>query len=119
MIPTINENTFPQEVLDSPFPVIVSFWAPWCGLCRIINPLLNGLQDEQGEQVKFVSVNADENFKLANTYRLTNLPTLLLIERGQVLCRFDHFTSHDDVRAAFATLGKILGGLANTYSYTA
>lgn len=119
MIPTISERNFSQEVLDSPLPVIVSFWAPWCGLCRLIDPLLSGLQSERGDQVKLVSINADENFKLANTYRLTNLPTLLLIQQGQVLCRFDQFSSHEDLRAAFASMGQILQELVGCYSYTA
>ena len=97
---SVNERTFKQEVLESSTPVLVNFWAPWCGLCRMINPLLSRFQTEWGEQVKLVGVNADESLKLASTYRLTTLPTLLWIEGVKVLHRIDSFHGRDDLRIA-------------------
>jgi thioredoxin 1 len=93
MILSVTEQTFNQEVLDSPTLVIVNFWAPWCGLCRRINPMLTHLQAEWGKSFKLVQVNADDNFKLANRYRLMTLPTLLLFEEGQVIHRLDSVLS--------------------------
>lgn len=100
MLLSVGERTFSQEVLESSQPVLVHFWAPWCGLCRMINPLLLRFQAECGEQVKLVGINADDNLKLANTYRLKNLPTLILFDNGEVIHRLDHFRSRDEVRIA-------------------
>jgi len=101
---SVNERTFTPEVLESATPVLVHFWAPWCGLCRLINPQLTRFQAESGRQFKLVDINADQNFKLANAYRLTTLPTLLLFEEGQILYRFDHFRDRDDLANALETI---------------
>ncbi|MBD2744400.1 thioredoxin domain-containing protein [Coleofasciculus sp. FACHB-1120] len=100
MVLSVSERTFTQEVLESSTPVLVHFWAPWCGLCRLINPLLTRVQSEWGEQVKLVGINADQNLKLANTYRLQTLPTIILFENGKVVHRIDSFQGRDDLRIA-------------------
>ena len=98
MVLSVSERTFTQEVLESPIPVLVNFWAPWCRLCRNIQPLLWQFQQDCSEQIKLVEVNADQNFKLSNAYRLTTLPTLILIEERIVLQRLDNFCGIDDLR---------------------
>ncbi|WP_250124109.1 thioredoxin domain-containing protein [Chroococcidiopsis sp. CCMEE 29] len=100
MVLSVSERTFTQEVLESPVPVLVNFWAPWCGLCRIIQPLLLEFQTHCNGEVKVVGINADANFKLSNTFRLTTLPTLILIEDGQVRQRLDSFRGRDELRLA-------------------
>lgn len=97
MVLSVSEQTFTQEVLESPIPVLVNFWAPWCGLCRLIQPMLLEFQQHSSDLVKLVNVNADENFKLANAYRLTTLPTLILIENGKVQQRIDSFRGRDEL----------------------
>ncbi|MFM7363633.1 MAG: thioredoxin family protein [Cuspidothrix sp.] len=109
MVLSVSERTFTQEVLESSVPVLVNFEAPWCGLCRIIHPLLLQFQSQCGEQIKLVGVNADQNFKLSNTYRLKSLPTVLLIEKGIVKQRLEGFRSKDDLRLA-------LEGIKLTYT---
>ena len=104
MVLSVNERTFTQEVLESPVPVLVNFEAPWCGLCRIIHPLLSQFQTQCGDELKLVGVNADQNFKLSNTYRLKSLPTLLLIEKGIVRQRLEGFRSRDDLRQALEAI---------------
>ncbi|MTJ14286.1 thioredoxin [Anabaena sp. UHCC 0187] len=104
MVLSVNERTFTQEVLESPVPVLVNFEAPWCGLCRIIHPLLLQFQAQCGDELKLVGVNADQNFKLSNTYRLKSLPTLLLIEKGIVKQRLEGFGGRDDFRLALETI---------------
>lgn len=104
MVLSVNDRTFRQEVLESASPVLVDFWAPWCGLCRIIHPLVQEFQSDWGEPVKLVRINADENLKLANTYRIKSLPTLLLFEHGQLVHRLEGFHGRDDLRRALAQL---------------
>jgi len=104
MVLSLNERTFRQEVLESSLPVLVDFSAPWCGLCRVIQPLLREFQSEWNGQVKLVRINADDNLKLATTYRIKSLPTLLLFEGGQVIQRLDNFQGREDVRMALKKL---------------
>lgn len=104
MLVSLNERNFRQEVLESSLPVLVDFSAPWCGLCRVIQPLLREFEASWDGQVKLVRVNADDNLKLATTYRIKSLPTLLLFDGGQVIQRLDHFNSRDEVRVALRNL---------------
>lgn len=116
MVLNVTEENFSSEVLDSSIPVLVNFWAPWCGICRIINPFLNQFQTDWGKPLKLVSINADENLKLANTYRLTTLPTILLVEQGNVLHRFDGFHSREDLNRAADCFRNTLMTIQQKYS---
>ena len=100
----IEESSFNDEVLTSRVPVLVNFWAPWCGLCRLLEPFLHQFQHDWGGQIKIVSVNADASLKLANTYRLTKLPTLILFEGGQPICRLDRIGGKEEIRATLNNL---------------
>lgn len=96
MVFSVTEQTFPKEVLESPELVLVNFGAPWCGLCRLIQPIVQSYHAQWDGEIRVVGVNADENFKLANTYRLKSLPTLLLFAGGEVVDRLEGFHSRDD-----------------------
>jgi thioredoxin 1 len=115
----VNQLTFKSEVLESSRPVLVSFWAPWCGICRLTQPMLSDLQLEWGDQIKLVQINADENLTLSSTYRITTLPTIILLERGEVCCRFDQFRGREDFRQAAAEIQTVLKQVSLSYSCSA
>ncbi|MDJ0507725.1 MAG: thioredoxin domain-containing protein [Crocosphaera sp.] len=98
MMLSVNKQNFSRVVLNSPNPVLVNFWAPWCGLCLLINPSLHTIQREWDAPPEVVSVNADENFQLANTYRLKNLPTLILFNQGQIIHRIEGIKERHELR---------------------
>jgi thioredoxin 1 len=83
-IVTLTQDNFAQEVLSSPAPVLVDFWAEWCGPCKQISPVLNELADEYQGRVKIGKVNIDEQQTLAAEYGIRAIPTLLLFSKGQV-----------------------------------
>lgn len=108
MVLSVSEQNFSKIVLESPQPVLVHFWAPWCGICRMLNPVLLNFQSEWEGQLKLVGINADATLKLANTYRLKILPTLILFERGRVVHRLDGFQGRDDLHR---TLNSVMDSL--------
>ncbi len=115
MVLSVNEQTFTKEVLESQVPVLVNFEAPWCGLCRIIKPLLIQFKSQCDEEIKLVGVNADNNFKLSTTYRLKTLPTLLLIENGIVRKRLEGFSAREDLFSALSEIKESYTELPQMY----
>ncbi len=79
-----NDSNFKAEVLDSSLPVLVDFWAPWCGPCRMVAPVVEELSGEMGDKVKFVKVNVDDSQGVASQYGIMAIPSLLLFKGGQV-----------------------------------
>lgn len=98
MLFSISEQKFTKEVLEANIPVLVHFWAPWCGLCRLIVPQLRQFQADWPDQIKVVGINADQSLKLASAYRLQTLPTLIIFDQGTVLHRLDHFQGREDLK---------------------
>ena len=98
MVLSVSERTFAQEVFEASTPVLVHFSAPWCGLCRAIEPTLTTFESDWAGKVKLLGVNADLSFKLANTYRLTSLPTLILFEGDKVRFRFEQYQGREELR---------------------
>ncbi|MCY0993130.1 thioredoxin [Nannocystis sp. ILAH1] len=86
-ITNTSDQTFKNDVLDSQTPVLVDFWATWCGPCRAIAPHLDALAEELGGQVKIVKLDVDRNQNTAVEYGVTNIPTLLLFKEGKLANR--------------------------------
>ncbi|MDX2099483.1 MAG: thioredoxin [Leptolyngbyaceae cyanobacterium bins.59] len=79
----VTDATFKEEVLDSGVPVLVDFWAPWCGPCRMVAPVVDEIAQQYDGQVKVVKVNTDENPSVASQYGIRSIPTLMIFKDGQ------------------------------------
>jgi thioredoxin 1 len=98
---TLTEGNFSQEVLKSATPVVVDFWAEWCGPCKMIAPVLEELAGEYDGKVKIGKVNIDEYQQLAIQYGINSIPTLLFFKNGEVADQVVGMRSKRDLKASF------------------
>ena len=80
----VNKNNFQEEVLNSDTPVLVDFWAPWCGPCRMVLPIIEEIAEEN-EDIKVVKINVDEDPELANQFGVMTIPTLYVFKNGEAV----------------------------------
>jgi thioredoxin 1 len=86
-IVTVKDDNFESEVLKSGVPVLVDFWAEWCGPCRMVAPVLDELADEMDGKVRIVKLNVDENQQIAYQFQVQSIPTFILFKNGQMADR--------------------------------
>jgi thioredoxin 1 len=86
-LPDVTQSNFETEVLQSGQPVLVDFWAPWCGPCRMLSPIVEKIAAANAGKAKFVKLNTDENPSLAGQYQVSGIPCLILFKNGQPVDR--------------------------------
>ena len=81
----ISEKSFEEEVVNSNIPVLIDFWAEWCGPCKEISPILEEISDEMKDKIKIVKINIDENPNLPSQYNVQSIPTLIILKKGELI----------------------------------
>jgi thioredoxin 1 len=94
----INDDGFAEKVLQATAPVLVDFWAPWCGPCRMVAPVVEELADEYDGKVTFVKVNVDENPKTASQYGIMSIPSLIIFKGGSPVTNLVGFRPKADLK---------------------
>ena len=87
MVEKVTDASFDKDVLKASGPVVVDFWAEWCGPCRMIAPALEEIAGQMGEKVKIVKLNVDENPQTAAKYGIMSIPTLMMFKNGEIASR--------------------------------
>ena len=98
-ITELDSSNFDSTVSSGSAPVVVDFWAPWCGPCKAIAPILEELAEELGGGVKICKVNVDNNSEVATTYEIRAIPTILIFKDGKVADTVVGLTSKEDLKA--------------------
>ncbi|WP_186431361.1 thioredoxin [Clostridium sp. BSD9I1] len=85
MVKEIKDNNFQDEVLKSDIITVVDFWAPWCGPCKMLGPVIDEISKELKNKAKFVKINVDENPTVSSQYRIESIPTVLVFKGGKIV----------------------------------
>ncbi len=94
----VTDANFETEVIKSDMPVLVDFWAPWCGPCRMVAPIVDELSDEYDGKIKFVKLNTDDNVGVATKYQIRSIPTLLVFKGGEPVGQIVGFRPKSDLK---------------------
>lgn len=95
----LSDENFSKEVLESEKIVLVDFWAPWCGPCKKLGPIIEELADEKNENIKFTKLNVDENKKMAGAYGIRSIPTVAIFKDGKPIDGFVGLRSKSEIKA--------------------
>ena len=101
-ITELDSSKFDATVTSGSVPVVVDFWAPWCGPCKAIAPILEELADELGDAVKICKVNVDNNSEIAGKFEIRAIPTILIFKNGEIAETVVGLSSKDDLKAKIA-----------------
>lgn len=93
----INDSLFEKEVIESDMPVVVGFWAPWCGPCKAVGPVMEELSKQYSGKIKFVKVNVDENLETSQEFRILSIPTIMIFKDGKSVETSVGFKSKSDI----------------------
>jgi thioredoxin 1 len=104
MILELNSENFEQTISQNDKPVLVDFWAPWCGPCKIIGPRLSQISEEIGDDAIIAKVNVDENQSLASNFQIRNIPTLLYFKGGEVAFKTVGILEKDEIKRKIQSL---------------
>ncbi len=94
----VTDSTFGDVVLKSPIPTFVDFWAPWCGPCRMVAPVVEKLASEYVGKVRFVKMNTDENMNTPMSYRIQGIPTMIIFKDGKEAARIVGFRPEAEIK---------------------
>lgn len=100
MVNAINDTNFDNEVMNSKVPVVVDFWASWCGPCKMLSPVMEQVSEELSGKAKFVKVNVDENPVAANQYRIASIPTVMIFKDGKKINTLVGFRPKNEIKSA-------------------
>jgi thioredoxin 1 len=98
MVIEISESNFNEEVLFSNKPILVDFWALWCGPCKMLSPIIEELAIEYEEKIKIGKVNTDKNMSLSAKFQITSIPCLILFKNGEAVQKIVGFRSKNDLK---------------------
>ncbi len=98
----VEETTFEEQVLKSDKPVLVDFWAPWCGPCRLVSPVVEAVGEAHGDKINVAKVNTDENQQLAIKYSIFSIPTLIMFQGGREVERLVGYMPQEQMERRLA-----------------